>query len=85
MLDAEAQIERERAMSTLTPMERTAFVLRHVEEQPVDVVAKALGITANTARQTVFRAVTKLRRELAPSRKDLNPISSPTSFLKVTP
>jgi RNA polymerase sigma-70 factor (ECF subfamily) len=83
LLDAEAQMEREQAMSTLTPMERTAFVLRHVEEQPVDVVAKALGITANTARQTVFRAVTKLRRELAPSRKDFNPIVSPPSFLKV--
>lgn len=71
LLDAEAHLQRERAMSTLTPMERTAFVLRHVEEQPVDVIANALGITANSARQAVFRAVAKLRRELAPSRSAL--------------
>jgi RNA polymerase sigma-70 factor (ECF subfamily) len=85
LLDAEALKQRERAMDTLSPMERTAFVLRHVEEQPVDVVAKALGINANTARQTVFRAITKLRRELAPSRKRPSPSVPPSSFLKVLP
>jgi RNA polymerase sigma-70 factor (ECF subfamily) len=71
LLEAEANLQRERAMSTLTPMERTAFVLRHVEEQPVEVIANALGITANSARQAVFRAVAKLRRELSPSRTAL--------------
>ena len=68
MLDDEARTQRERAMEALTPMERTAFVLRHMEEQPMDVVADTLGINANSARQTLFRAVSKLRRQLASAR-----------------
>ena len=68
LLDADAQRERQRAMDLLTPTERTAFVLRHLEEQPVDVIARALNLSTNAARQTIFRAVAKLRRELAPTR-----------------
>jgi len=68
VLDNEARTQRERAMETLTPMERTAFVLRHMEDQPMDVVADTLGINANSARQTLFRAVSKLRRQLASTR-----------------
>lgn len=75
LLDAEALRARERAMRTLTAMERTAFVLRHMEEQPVEVIASSLGVNANTARQAIFRAVSKLRRELAPIR------SAPTSTI----
>jgi RNA polymerase sigma-70 factor (ECF subfamily) len=82
LLDAEAQLKRERAMSTLTPRERTAFVLRHIEEQPVDVIADALGISTNSARQVVFRAISKLRRRLAPSRADLSSTVSSSQFLK---
>ena len=82
LLDAEAHLERERAMSTLTPRERTAFVLRHLEEQPVDVIAEALGISANSARQVVFRAISKLRRKLAPSRTGLSSTVSQSQFLK---
>ena len=76
LLRAEAMLGRERLFSCLTPMERMAFVLRHLEEQPVVVIAAALGVTANTARQTIFRAASKLRRELAPSRA----ASSSTAF-----
>jgi RNA polymerase sigma-70 factor (ECF subfamily) len=68
LLDHEAVSQRERAMQALTPMERTAFVLRHMEEQSMDVIAKALGVPVNSAKQAVFRAVSKLRRELAPAR-----------------
>lgn len=82
VLEAEAQIKRERAMGTLTPMEKTAFVLRHMEEQPIDVVAKVLGITANSARQAVFRAVSKLRRELTTSPKSSGSALSPTPLLE---
>ena len=85
LLDAEAYRERERAMNLLTPMEKTAFVLRHIEEQPVDVIAKALGISANSARQTVFRAVSKLRRELGPSRGSLRPAFASSPMLKELP
>ena len=68
LLDREAVSQRERAMQALTPMERTAFILRHMEEQSLDVIATALGVPVNSAKQAVFRAVSKLRRELAPAR-----------------
>lgn len=82
LLDNEARIQRERAMEALTPMERTAFVLRHMEEQPMDVVAETLGINANSARQTLFRAVSKLRRQLAFTRKSQNAPLPTSPFFK---
>ena len=66
-LNQESMRLRERAMLNLTPMERTAFVLRHLEEQPMEMIASALGISVNSAKQAVFRGVAKLRRELAPT------------------
>jgi len=74
LLNTEALRRRERAMLTLTPMERTAFILRHMEDQPIQVIADALGVPANSAKQAIFRAVAKLRRELAPA----TPASSAT-------
>lgn len=67
LLQREALRRRERAMLTLTPMERTAFILRHMEDQPIQVIADALGVQHNSAKQAIFRAVAKLRRELAPT------------------
>lgn len=56
-------------MSVLTPMERTAFVLRHMEDQPMSTIAETLGVPVNSAKQAVFRAVAKLRKELRPVRR----------------
>jgi RNA polymerase sigma-70 factor (ECF subfamily) len=67
VLQREALRRRERAMLTLTPMERTAFILRHMEDQSIQIIADALGVPANSAKQAIFRAVAKLRRELAPA------------------
>jgi RNA polymerase sigma-70 factor (ECF subfamily) len=66
LLDTEATTLRQTAMASLTPMERTAFTLRHMEELPIAEIATALNIPANSAKQAVFRAVGKLRRSLAP-------------------
>ena len=74
LLNSEALRRRERAMLTLTPMERTAFILRHMEDQSIQIIADALGVPANSAKQAIFRAVAKLRRELAPA----TPASSAT-------
>jgi len=52
------------AMRGLTPTERTAFVLRHLEERSTEEIAEALGIAPNAAKQAVYRAVQKLRRRL---------------------
>lgn len=70
LLSREAKTLREQAMELLTPMERTAFVLRHMEEQPIAEIAKALGVPANSAKQAVFRAVGKLRQALRPPREE---------------
>jgi RNA polymerase sigma-70 factor, ECF subfamily len=66
LLNREAISLRKAAMAELTPMERTAFTLRHMEEVPMSEIAAALNITINSAKQAVFRAVGKLRRSLAP-------------------
>jgi RNA polymerase sigma-70 factor (ECF subfamily) len=54
------------AMEKMTPDERLAFVLRHLEGRSTEEIAVALEITPNNARQAVFRAVQKMRRSLAP-------------------
>ena len=66
LLDHEASSLRQVAMASLTPMERTAFTLRHMEDLPISEIAAALNVPANSAKQAVFRAVGKLRRSLAP-------------------
>jgi RNA polymerase sigma-70 factor, ECF subfamily len=66
LLNREAASLRQAAMAELTPMERTAFTLRHMEDIPIAEIAAALHITSNSAKQAVFRAVSKLRRSLTP-------------------
>jgi RNA polymerase sigma-70 factor, ECF subfamily len=66
LLHREAASLRRAAMEELTPMERTAFTLRHMEDVPIAEIAAALNITSNSAKQAVFRAVSKLRRSLTP-------------------
>ncbi len=66
LLNREAVSLRQAAMAELTPMERTAFTLRHMEDVPMAEIATALNITTNSAKQAVFRAVSKLRRSLTP-------------------
>lgn len=55
------------ALKMLTDAERTAFVLRHYEDCAIEEIARALGVQPNTAKQTVFRAVQKLRAALEPA------------------
>ena len=63
-----SEIERRlaRGLAELTPLERTAFVLRHFEQQSIAEIGRTLGSRTNATKQAVFRAVRKLRRELAP-------------------
>ena len=66
LLSREIEARQQEAMSELTPTERTAFVLRHMEDRTTEEIAAALNIAPNAAKQAVFRAVQKLRRQLAP-------------------
>jgi RNA polymerase sigma-70 factor (ECF subfamily) len=62
-----AQLRRllERRIDALPLAFRTAFMLREVEEMPVDEVAECLDIPATTVRTRVFRARAMLRAALA--------------------
>ena len=52
-------------VDSLTPQQRTAFVLREVEGMDTAEVAAVLGCTATTVRNHVFQARKVLKRELA--------------------
>lgn len=75
---------RQQALLILTPMERTAFLLRHMEDESMDTIASALGVSINSAKQAVFRAVLKLRKQLIPSESKL-PINVPRTHLSKEP
>ena len=55
-----------RALEALTDPERTVFVLRHLEERPLVEIGELLGMKTNAVKQTVFRAVRKVRLHLQP-------------------
>lgn len=63
-LSAEIGAMQEMALRGLSPLERTAFVLRHQEERSTEEIAEALQIAPNAAKQAVFRAVKKVRQRL---------------------
>jgi RNA polymerase sigma-70 factor (ECF subfamily) len=65
LLSAEIAAMQEMALRSLSPTERTAFVLRHLEDRSTEEIAAVLGIAPNAAKQAVFRAVQKLRLRLA--------------------
>jgi RNA polymerase sigma-70 factor (ECF subfamily) len=68
LLSGEIGAMQQAALHSLTPTERTAFVMRHMEDCTTAEIGAALGIDPNAAKQAVFRAVQKLRRRLAPLR-----------------
>jgi RNA polymerase sigma-70 factor (ECF subfamily) len=55
-----------RALSELSPAERTAFVMRHWGGSGIDEIAEALKSSTSAAKNTVFRSVQKLRKALEP-------------------
>lgn len=55
----------EAALKQLTPRERSIFVLRHYHDLPLKEIAETLKITLGTVKSMHFRAVKRLRKELA--------------------
>ena len=53
-------------MTDLTPLERAAFTLRHLEQHSIEAIAEALGQNVGATRHSIFRAVAKMRRALKP-------------------
>ena len=54
------------ALDTLTPAERTAIVMRHWDGCGIEEIAAVLKSNTSAAKNTVFRAVQKLRSALKP-------------------
>ncbi|HKJ16055.1 MAG TPA: sigma-70 family RNA polymerase sigma factor [Xanthomonadales bacterium] len=52
------------AMQKLSEDERVCFVLRHLEQWSLKEIAEAVDKNANAVKQSVFRAVNKLRHEM---------------------
>lgn len=65
-LSAELHRKMLAAMDELSPAERTAFVMRHLEGSGIEEIAAALRLRPGAAKNTVFRAIQKLRRALEP-------------------
>jgi RNA polymerase sigma-70 factor (ECF subfamily) len=63
---AEVQDRVRTAMTLLTPTERTAFVLRHFEGRSLEEIGETLGLRTGATKHSIFRAVQKMRRALAP-------------------
>ena len=61
----------EQALGQLAPQERSVFVLRHYHDLPLKEIAATMEISEGTVKSYLFRALQRLRRELAFYKKDL--------------
>jgi len=62
----ELRKQMELALAALSEAERTAFVMRHWEGCGIEEIAAVLKSSSNATKNTVFRAVQKLRQALQP-------------------
>jgi RNA polymerase sigma-70 factor, ECF subfamily len=54
------------ALARMSARERSAFVLRHFEGRSLDEIGRALGQDTSATKQSILRAVRKVRQVLAP-------------------
>ena len=66
LLSAEARHKVAQAIALLSPSERLAFTMRHMEGKSIEEISKALNVRASAAKNSIFRAVQKIRQELEP-------------------
>ena len=66
MLSVEIRDRVREGLAQLSASERLAFTLRHVEGLPIKEVAAAMGLKTEAAKNSVFRAVRKMRVTLEP-------------------
>jgi RNA polymerase sigma-70 factor (ECF subfamily) len=66
LISNEIQKKLALAMNLLTPAERVAFTMRHMEGQSIDEISQALNLKVSAAKNCVFRAVQKIRQQLEP-------------------
>jgi RNA polymerase sigma-70 factor (ECF subfamily) len=66
LLSSEIRERVAEGMSQLSASERLAFTLRHVEGLPIRDVALKMGLKTEAAKNSIFRAVKKMRVALEP-------------------
>jgi RNA polymerase sigma-70 factor (ECF subfamily) len=66
LLSAEMKRRLADAMGLLTPAERVAFTMRHMEGRSMEEIGQTLNLKVSAAKNSVFRAVQKLRQQLEP-------------------
>ncbi len=62
------QVQRKlgEALEELSPQEKTAFLLRHFEGKSIEEIGAVLGTAPSATKNSIFRAVKKLREALQP-------------------
>jgi RNA polymerase sigma-70 factor (ECF subfamily) len=63
-MSADIRRDIEAVLANMTPIERTAFVLRHQEGLSIEEISAALSLNVSGAKHAIFRAVRKLRAAL---------------------
>ncbi|MFK8012754.1 MAG: RNA polymerase sigma factor [Marinicellaceae bacterium] len=63
-LDINRQLQT--ALTGLSDVERLAFTLKHHQGYSINEISKKLNINNNACKQTIYRAVQKLRNKLRP-------------------
>lgn len=66
LLGTEVKQQVAQAMKLLTAVERVAFTMRHMEGRSIEEISQALNLKTSAAKNSVFRAVQKLRQQLEP-------------------
>jgi RNA polymerase sigma-70 factor, ECF subfamily len=66
LLSSEIRDRVRDGLAQLTASERAAFTLRHVEGLSIREVAQAMGLKTEAAKNSIFRAVKKMRVALEP-------------------
>lgn len=65
-LEIDVQAETRVALMTLSEQERSALLLKHFEGHSIKEIANILNLSSGACKQTVFRAVKKMRVALQP-------------------
>jgi RNA polymerase sigma-70 factor (ECF subfamily) len=61
----------DQALESLSPQERSVFVLRHYHDLPLKEIASTLEIAEGTVKAYLFRSIQRLQKELAFYRPEL--------------
>jgi len=65
IMSRQLRVAIDRAERKLSAQQKIIFRLRHYEDRPLEEIADLLGLRAGTVRAHLFRAVHKIRKELA--------------------